>query len=108
MFRLVSDLISYHFIGESTEESVEDVFKKNVTSVAGGFLCLPCGKVISRRNNAKRHVLDQHCQLDIEYLCPLCKITISKKSAFQDHIYKKHRELKSLNVATCQVPKDRS
>ena len=80
---------------------ISSFMESNVMSTSGGFVCVPCGKFINRRQNMRRHAEDYHVLVGISYKCPICKIIKGRRSSFQDHIYKVHPELKGIKFEQC-------
>jgi hypothetical protein len=81
---------------------VQAFIDENVMSTAGGFVCKPCSKVLSKRS-IHRHAEEMHVNVGIAYQCPLCKSVKNTKNAIQLHVGRKHPELKGVNINQCQL-----
>ena len=80
---------------------LKSFMKNNVMSTANGFVCLPCGKFISRKDSMRRHAEESHVMAGISYQCPICKNIRGSKNSFKVHIYRHHPELKGIKFAEC-------
>jgi hypothetical protein len=81
---------------------VQAFIDENVMSTAGGFVCKPCSKVLSK-GSIRRHAEEMHVNVGVIYQCPLCKVEKNTKSALQIHVGRKHPELKGINIRQCQL-----
>ena len=72
----------------------EDFVAKHIQKIQGGYLCEPCGKAFTLRNNMNRHVRDKHIFAHLNYQCPLCPKILVDLNQFSKHVYTHHKELK--------------
>ena len=79
-----------------SSETVASVMATKVVTSSGGYLCLPCNKFVTSEGSMRRHVRDEHIHPNISFVCPICHNRYKNKSAFYEHIYKKHPELKGV------------
>ena len=74
----------------SVDFSVLDVIESLlVTMAGGGTMCGKCGKVLSHRYDARRHVRISHFSQD-QYECEDCGKVLKHYWAYGDHMRKTH------------------
>ena len=89
------------FTGFSTlpvDLQLQHYMENQVSEVEGGFLCLVCGRKISRKNHMRRHIRDQHISAE-KYLCPVCHKIANNKNSIYSHMKQMHGNTKSINYA---------
>jgi hypothetical protein len=80
---------------------VQAFIDENVMPTAGGFICKPCSKILSKFS-IRRHVEEMHINVGFIYQCPLCKVEKNTKSSLKMHVGRKHPELKGIDINRCQ------
>ena len=78
---------------------------KNVAKTAGGYLCLPCGKVLKAKQSLYQHFRDLHFYPEVMYTCPVCKKSYRGKNSIKTHVSRYHKDLKGLDLELCKLPK---
>lgn len=78
-----------------------------MAATATGFMCLACEKYIQHRASMKRHIRDAHLRRNVAYRCPSCPgCVLASRNTFQNHVARKHPELRGIDFDHFCVSKD--
>ena len=79
--------------------SLKDAFmKENVTKTDGGFMCIPCDKLMTSNSGINRHVEDQHVRAGVRFRCPKCPYIAKNKNCLHSHVSRQHRDIATASL----------
>ncbi len=89
-----------------SEDEYDDYVRRMVQVVAGGNLCLLCGKVLCNKFTLKRHFISRHVVRTLVFLCPdpaCSQRRFGTRSNFYNHIVVQHPDYRGLDLMSCAV-----